>query len=92
MKTKLIIAGAGVLVLYLYWLKKKKNKAKEEKLIEESLPVNMAMPAAQQIDIIRLKLDDFMKFQFPFMSEDERVYWIVDLTSNLENYKQKYTD
>jgi hypothetical protein len=92
MKTKLILAGAGVLVLYLYWLKKKKDKVKEEKLIEESLPVNNGIPAADQIDIIRLKLDDFMKFQFPFMSEDERVYWIVDLTSNLENYKQKYTD
>jgi hypothetical protein len=92
MKTKLIIAGAGVLVLYLYWLKKKKNKAKEEKLIEESLPVNMAMPAAQQIDIIRLKLDDFMKYQFPFMTEEERVYRIVDLTSNLDTYQQQYTE
>lgn len=92
MKTKLILAGAGVLVLYLYWLKKKKNKAKEEKLIEESLPVNMAMPAAQQIDIIRLKLDDFMKYQFPFMTEEERVYRIVDLTSNLDTYQQQYTE
>jgi hypothetical protein len=90
MKTKLILAG--VLVLYLYWLKKKKNKAKEEKLIEESLPVNMAMPAAQQIDIIRLKLDDFMKYQFPFMTEEERVYRIVDLTSNLDTYQQQYTE
>lgn len=92
MKTKLILAGAGVLVLYLYWLKKKKNKAKEEKLIEESLPVNMAMPAAQQIDIIRLKLDDFMKYQFPFMTEEERVYRIIDLTSNLDTYQQQYTE
>lgn len=92
MKTKLILAGAGVLVLYLYWLKMKKNKAKEEKLIEESLPVNMAMPAAQQIDIIRLKLDDFMKYQFPFMTEEERVYRIVDLTSNLDTYQQQFTE
>lgn len=87
MKIKLIVIGA--VIVFLYLAKRKKDSAKQEKKLEAALKAN-EMPAGEQLDIIRLKIEDFLKGNFPFMSDDERTYWVLDITSNLETYKQKY--
>lgn len=87
MKTKYFIIG-GIIVLL--WLAKRKSDAKkEEKKLESALKSN-EMPMTEQIDIIRLKIEDFLALNFPFMNEEERMYWVVDITSNLENFKAKF--
>ena len=87
MKYKILIIGA--IILFLYFAKKKKDKQKEDKQIQVALQAN-EMPAIEQLDIIRLKIDDFIRFNMPFMSDDERVGLVVEITSNLEAYKQQF--
>jgi hypothetical protein len=87
MKTKLLIAGG--LILFLWYAKRKKDAKKQDQKFEEALKSN-EMPAGEQIDIVRLKIDDWLRLNMPFMSEDERAVWVIDLTTGLEEYKQKY--
>ncbi len=86
MKYKLLIAGAIILLLVLH--KRKKDKQAEEKKIQMAVQENQMSPE-EQLDIIRLKIDNFLRFQMPFMTQEERDYYIIDLTSNLDNYKQE---
>jgi len=87
MKTKLLIAGG--IILFLWYAKRKKDVKKQEIKLEEALKSN-EMPAGEQIDIVRLKIDDWLRLNMPFMSEDERAVWVIDLTTGLDEYKQKY--
>jgi hypothetical protein len=87
MKWKIIIIGA--VILFLYFAKKKKDKEKEDQQVEVALAEN-EMPASEQLDIIRLKIDDFLRFNMPFMTDDERAGLVVDITSNLDKYKEQY--
>jgi hypothetical protein len=87
MRTKILIAG-GV-ILFLWWMKHKKDAQKQEKKLEAALQAN-EMPTAEQVDIIRLKIEDWLQLNMPFMSEDERLHWVMDMTTGLEEYKQKY--
>jgi hypothetical protein len=87
MKTKLIIAG--VVILFLYMAKKKKDAKKEAQKMEVALKAN-EMSAGEQMDIMRLKIYDFLSRQMPFMPEVERDEWVLILTTGLEEYKDKY--
>ena len=87
MKIKIAIISA--VVLMLYFAKRKKDKQKEDKKLEAALKAN-ELSAGEQLDIMRLKIEDFIRDNFPFMNEEEVIYWVLDLTSNLEQYRQKY--
>jgi hypothetical protein len=92
MKVKYFVIGGLALFLYLAWQKKKREK--EEAEIEKVLEDN-AMPTQEQIDLIRLKLEDFLKANFRWSSIDEIRGWVIDITSNLEEYKkdlEKYSE
>ena len=80
--TKYAIIAGVILVLYLG--KKKRDKEKEDKLFEEALK-NNETPCDEKINEIRLRIDEWMKFNMPFIRDDELMDIVVDLTTNLEN-------
>ena len=86
MRNKLLIVG-GVL-LFIWYLKKKKDKQNEDTKIQAALKAN-ELTAQETVDMIRLKLDNYLMYQFPSMEEDERDQWILYLTTGLEEYKQQ---
>jgi hypothetical protein len=89
MRNKLLIIG-GVF-LFIYYLKKRKDKQTEEIKIQTALKAN-ELTAKETIDIIRLKLNDYFLSQYTTMDEDERDQWILYLTTGLEGYKQQFLD
>ncbi len=81
MRTKILIA-LGILV-FLYMRKKKKEKEAEK--IEAQLKEN-ELSTEKTVEIIRHKLDEYIRTEFAFI-DDQQVHNIVmGITSNLEEY------
>jgi len=82
MKTKILIA-VGILI-FLYLHKKKKDKKAEK--IQEQVKEN-GLSADKTVDIIRYKLDEYIRGEFPFLDEQRIHDIVIGITSNLEQYE-----
>ena len=92
MRIKWILIGSGVLLLYLW--KKKKDRQKEQAELEKAVEAN-EMPSAEQIDLVRLKIEDWLRSNWPFSSDEEIREAVIFMTSNLDEYKaylEEYND
>ena len=81
MKNKVLI-GIAVIV-FLYFRKNKKDA--EIKKVEEKLKEN-GLSTEESIDIIRYKLDEYIRNEFAFIPPDRVREIVMGITSNLEQY------
>lgn len=78
MSSKILLIGGGIIVLYL--IKKKMDKAKEDKIFEEALKKN-EIPCEEKIDEIRLNLDSWIKARWPEISDENLLDTVINLTT-----------
>lgn len=85
MNTKWLIIGG--IVVFLYLAKKKKDREKEEKKVEEAIKANQ-LSDNEKVGLIRLKIEEWLNTNVPELDDDEVRINVIQMTTGLSEYKE----